>query len=194
MKKYIALLLILISTTAMAQPPVLNTYSLANPAHENYVATNGSYFVDTGNERNQYVGTWQYSQNGVLFQLKLEKKDQHLFQSPSLGYHYVDIIAIKYRLVKNGVEVFNNLNAPYPEFVPRGIKHGWDDYLNCSFIDYTRNVMVLVLIKKLQGQPEKISFELKRGAYSLLNPIEFYNDGQPLFNVPTEPIEMVKIN
>lgn len=195
MKNYIVIALYLFTNLCIAQPPILDTYSLANPNHEKHLCLNGTYFKDTANERDQYVGTWEYNQNNVLFQIKLEKVDQHLTES-TWKYYYTDIISIKYRLVKNGVEIFNNLNST-PAVISEGVKQGSDEYLNCGFIDYTQNVSVLVHIKKLpslQGGPQWLEFKLFTGAYRLLNPSEYYQPGVNLFNVPTEPIQMLKIN
>jgi hypothetical protein len=175
------------------QPPVLNTYSLANPQHEFKITKKGSYSKDYADERNQYVGTWQYSQNGILFEVKMEKKDQHLFQTP-YNYFYVDVILIRYRLIKNGVDIYNNYNSVDPEVLSEGTKQGGDDYLNCSFLDVTRQVLGDATVKKLSGTPEKILFNLSTGGYMLLGPPEIYQPGVDLFSIPTGPIEMLKIN
>jgi hypothetical protein len=61
-------------------------------------------------------------------------------------------------------------------------------------LDYTRNVVGSYTVTKLSGLPAKINFNLVLGDYRLLNPHSYYQDGQPLFSIPTGGIEMVKIN
>jgi len=59
--------------------------------------------------------------------------------------------------------------------------------------DFTRNVTGTFEIKKLEGSPEKIIFILYPALYTLHNPREFYDDGQPLFSLPTNGVEMIKV-
>ena len=77
MKIYIKLAMLLLCNYLSAQElPVLSTTSLANSEDDLDISNNGNYAVDTNNERNQYVGLWEYNQNGIIFQLKIEKQDQ----------------------------------------------------------------------------------------------------------------------
>ena len=60
-----------------AQYPVLTTTSLTgNPTLDSNFLKSGNYAIDTNNERNQYVGLWRYENNEILFELKMEKRDQ----------------------------------------------------------------------------------------------------------------------
>jgi hypothetical protein len=187
-----------VSALVAAQYPVLSTTSLASTNDENSHTNTGNYAMDTANERNQYVGTWEYNQNGVLFEVKIEKKEQELLGVTSISSHYfyADVVTFKYRLVKNGQEVFNNLNQAIftgTDFMSSAIKEGGDNYASGVFYDKTRNVQGVVTIKKLNTTPEKITFEVPLGAYHLMNPPAYYEDGQPLFSIPTGEIEMVKV-
>jgi len=66
--------------------------------------------MDTNNERAQYIGLWRYQANGILFELKVEAADQMLEQFPNGSkYYFWDAVTLKYRLVKDGVEIYNNL-------------------------------------------------------------------------------------
>jgi hypothetical protein len=200
MKLYLNIVLLLFCNCLLAQLPVLSTTSLANP-NDNFKHTeNGNYAKDLGNERDQYIGTWQYNQNGILFQVKMEKKDQYLnkteYNGQVVSYNYRDGIIFRYKLVKNGVVIYDDLNqSVFPDGYNASIatKQGGYNYLYGSFIDRTRNVGGRVTITKLNTVPAKIIFNVPLGAYYLLNPREYYDDGQPLFTFPTGGIEMVKI-
>ena len=74
--KKLHLILFLYTSLGFAQLPVTSTTSLSNPDSDPNFTSNGNYAQDTANERQQYVGTWEYNQNGILFQVKIEKKDQ----------------------------------------------------------------------------------------------------------------------
>lgn len=199
MKIYFKLFLLLTCNFIIAQElPVLTTTSLANQDDEFEHADNGNYAIDTNNERNQYVGTWQYSQNNIVFQLKIEKVDKVLnkieYQGKVSNYNYCDKIVLRYKLIKNGITLFNNLNEPTIDYVTSsGIKQANRD-LYGRILDHTRNVVGSYTIKKNTGQPNKIIFNLILGNYRLLNDRSYYNDNQPLFSIPIKGIEMVKIN
>jgi hypothetical protein len=200
MKLYLNIVLILFSNCLLAQLPVLSTTSFANPDDDLKHAENGNYAKDIGNQRDQYVGTWEYNQNGILFQVKMEKKDDYLnkaeYNGQVLSYDYADVIIFKYKLVKNGVVIYDNLNqsvSPDGYNASIATKQASYNYLYGSFIDRTRNVGGRVTITKLNTTPAKIIFNVTLGAYYLLNPREYYDDGQPLFTFPTGDLEMVKI-
>jgi len=202
MKTYIKLTALLFLNIALAQePPVLSTTSLANPNDDSNETINGNYAIDTANQRNQYVGTWEYNQNGTLFQVKIEKKDKYLSQGiyngQSLFYSFVDVVTFKYRLVKNGVTIYNNINQtsfPASAYIPIATKKGSNTYLYGGFHDATNNVVGSVSITRQNTTPAKITFNLNRYDYDLRNPHSSYDPNQPLFTVPTGSIEMVKIN
>ena len=202
MKIYIKIIAILFVNIVIAQePPVLSTTSLANAAQNLDIAKEGNYAMDTANQRNQYVGTWQYNQNGVLFQIKIEKKDKYLnegiYNGQRVFYNYRDVVTFKYRLVKNGVTIYNNINQtsfPASAYIPIATKKGSNTYLYGGFHDATNNVVGSVSITRQNTTPAKITFNLNRYDYDLRNPHSSYDPNQPLFTVPTGSIEMVKIN
>jgi len=191
-KNILFFLLVSLSAALNAQQ-ITNTYSLADPTHRFKITEKGSYSKDFADERSQYVGTWRHDQNDVLFEIRMEKADQYLFQS-SWNYFYVDVILIRYRLIKNGLEIYNNYNSNNAEVLSHGTKQGDDDYMHCSFLDVTRQVLGKANIRKLSGTPEKILFNLSTGGYLLLGPSEIYQPGVDLFTIPTGPIEMLKVN
>lgn len=185
-----------------AQYPILTTTSLTgNPTLDSNFLKSGNYAIDTNNERNQYVGLWRYENNEILFELKMEKRDQFLSKVEYQGqlyYWYADVIIFKYKLIKNGTVIYNNLDITIPNenYYSRATKHGNSEYLSGSMFDMTRNVSAVVSIKRLPtSNPDKIYFDLSSGAYSLHNPKEFYNNppGVKLFNIPTDGIEMIRV-
>jgi len=117
------------------------------------------------------------------------------FQGELLSYTYFDAVILTYKLVKNGVIFHDGLSGlqDVNEYVSTGTKRGTDSFLEGRILDYTRNVIGHVSIEKLPGMPEKIYFNLNPNTYTLLNPVEYYQDGQLLFNIPINGIEMVRV-
>ncbi|OYQ46364.1 hypothetical protein CHU92_01480, partial [Flavobacterium cyanobacteriorum] len=113
MKNIIVYLCFVFSAATAQNLPVLSTTSLNNPFIDFEHWKKGNYAKDTGNTRDQYVGTWQYSQGNTVFQVRIFKQDQVLFDRVFNGqvedYGYLDCVILKYRLVKNGVVIFDNL-------------------------------------------------------------------------------------
>ena len=200
MKIYIKLTILLFCSYLSAQElPVLSTTSLANPEDDMNNPKNGNYAVDTNNERNQYVGLWEYNQNGIIFQLKIEKQDQVInkieYDGEVSNYNYYDQVSLRYKLIKNNITLFNNLNEPTIDNITSyGIKQASYPFLDGRIFDHTRNVVGSYTIKKYSNQPNKILFNLGLGNYRLLNAPSYYQDGQPLFSIPIGEIEMIKIN
>lgn len=201
MKNIIKIIIVLFIQNIYAQYPVLSTTSLAgNPNMDNNFTKNGNYAMDTNNERDQYVGLWRYQDNEILFELKMEKRDQFLTKIEYEGqvyYSYSDEIIFKYKLVKNGVLIYDNLNdiIPNENYYSCATKHGNSQYLYGRLNDMTRNVSAVVLINRIASNPDKIFFNLSSYSYSLRNPKEFYNNppGIKLFNIPTDGIEMIRV-
>ncbi|WP_294824069.1 DUF6705 family protein [uncultured Flavobacterium sp.] len=176
--------------------PVLSTTSLGNPEQKFDHADNGNYAIDMNNEREQFVGLWEYNENGIIFQLKISKIDMALNKIDNndivLNYNYFDRVTLKYKLIKNGTLIFNNLN----QIVDWNTAYGTKDhtnYLRGRIKDHTRNVIGSYTIERPLSVPAKIIFNLVLGNYRLLNDPSFYQDGQPLFSIPTGGIEMIKI-
>ncbi len=198
MKTIIKTLILLVTNIAIAQYPVIHTISFANPNDYVKIGNNGTYVVDTNNERNQYVGLWQYNQNGLFLKLKIEKVDQRLsksvYQGPESSYYFKDIIIIKYKLEKNGIVLYDNLNETNLDNIySSGTKRSIDNYLDGHFLEYSRNINSYYTITRLGTFPETINFNLSRFLISRINPSSFYNDGQPLFNIPTMGLILTKM-
>lgn len=200
MKNYIYITFLLICNFITAQElPVLSTTSLANSEDALKHPKNGNYAQDTNNYRDQYVGLWEYNQNGIIFQLKIEKLDQALNKIEYNGevshYNYTDEVILRYKLIKNGTVIFNNLNELTIDHITSyGIKQAGSIFLHGRFLDHTRNVVGTYDISKQSGSPTTIIFDLNLGTYTLKNPPSYYQDGQPLFSIPTGGIIMTKIN
>jgi hypothetical protein len=199
--KKLHLILLLYTSFGFAQLPVTSTTSLSNPDNDQNFRKDGNYAQDTANERQQYVGIWEYNQNGILFQVKIEKKDQFLNKAENNGvvlfYNFMDVVVFKYKLVKNGVTIYDNLNQTVyspSDFVPTAIKKGIDNYLYGYFMDYTRNLAAIVKVTKTNSNPDIIKLEVFTNDTFRMNPESFYNGGQPLLTIPTGEIEMVRIN
>ena len=202
MKKIIITALIMFVNIINAQYPILTTTNLSNnPTDDPNFLKNGNYAKDFNNERNQYVGLWRYQTADILFELKMEKRDEYLSNLSYQNYHYYfyrDIIIFKYKLVKNGVIIHDNLDAVIPAsgYFSCATKQGDNNYLSGRMIDVTRNVNAVVSINRIPGtNPNKIFFDLSSGTYTLLNPPEYYIS-QPnidLFNIPVDGIEMVRV-
>lgn len=200
MKAILNIIFLLAVNIALAQYPILSTTSLADPNDDNFNSNNANYAVDTSNSRQQYVGTWEYNQNGILFQLKIEKLDQRfrgIIHNGELqgSYNYYDEVILKYKLIINGNLLFDNLSETNLESIK---SYGWhrqsDGYLGGKFLEYTRNVYITYEINRLFTTPAKINFNLERMIYTLLSPLTSYHQGEKLFLIPTGGIEMIKIN
>jgi hypothetical protein len=197
-KDIIKFTLLFIVNIAFAQYPVESTTSLANEDDRYEHTKQGNYAMDTANEREQYVGLWRYQENGILFELKIELLNQKInlreFEEQS-NYYYMDRVSIRYKLVKNGITLHDNINSPNIEqYVSYGFKYGSSEYLRGRMIDYTRNVIGQYTIKKLNTSPEKIIFNLGEFNYRRLNPDSFYQAGVKLFSIPVGDLEMVKVD
>ena len=48
----------------------------------------------------------------------MEKRDQfitkHIYQNQVLSYYYKDIIVFKYKLIKNGITIYDNIGTTLP--------------------------------------------------------------------------------
>ena len=202
MKKIFIITIILIFGKAFSQYPVLSTTSLDDENQELTHTNNGNYAMDTANERDQYLGTWEYNNNGIIFQIKIEKKDKNFNGILDKGvleseYFYMDEVMIRYKLIINDITKFDSFN----EFIPSkirgsGFKLGQNNYLHGSIVDETTKVGVRYNIFKTNGtSPEKIIFKAQRGTMYKLYPRTGITapDGTPTF-LPMEEIEMVKVN
>jgi len=198
MKNIIKLIILLVGNVVFAQYPVLSTTSLANEDDRFDHATHGNYAMDTANERAQYLGLWRYQSDGILFELKIELEDQetNIIESDvGVFYYYMDRVTLRYKLVKNGVTLHDNLNSVNIEgyIVSYGSKYV-NYNLDGKILDYTRNVAGQYKITRLNTTPPKIIFKLNEFNYTLINPDSFYQEDQPLFSLPLGNIEMEKVD
>ncbi len=200
MKNSIMILLLTICQNLASQElPVLSTTSLYDEEQQFDHIDSGNYARDTHNERDRYVGLWQYNQNGILFILKIEKMDKVINKREFPGfephYNYFDQLTLRYRLVKNNVLLFDNLNQDGVDPIANyATKHGSNNDARGRIWDRTRNVRGSHTITRLNTNPAKIIFNLERFDYTKVNDSSFYQDGQPLFSIPQNGIEMVKID
>mgnify|MGYP003583459873 CR=1 FL=1 len=195
----IILLLTICQNLASQELPVLSTTSLYNEEQQFDHIDSGNYAKDTHNQRHQYVGLWQYKQNEILFILKVEKMHKMInkreFPGFQAHYNYFDRLVLRYRLVKNNVLLFDNLNeSDIDPIANYATKLGFRNYASGRIWDRTRNVRGSHTITKLNTNPPKIIFSLERFDYTKVNEPTFYQDGQPLFSIPQGDIEMVKID
>jgi hypothetical protein len=154
--------------------PVLTTTSLAdNPRSDINYGKTGNYAVDTNNERDQYVGLWRYEGNGMIFDLKIEKVDKYRIGEGQY-YCFDDIVILRYRIVQNGIELYNNLNANiyYENYLKAyGSKDGSVNHLSGQILDVTRNVACSYFIVKSSTNPEKIKFDIMDGVIVGYSPL-----------------------
>ena len=202
MKTFYKIFCLIVINITYAQLPTLSTTSLANSAEDLDKTNNGNYAIDTANERQQYVGTWQYSNSNTLFQIKIEKVDKYfrgIYYNGRLqgNYYFIDAVKIKYKIVIDGVVLFDNLNETNLDLVGgSGTKLGSNTYLHGSIIDEITKVGVRYDIYKTSAtSPEKIIFKGERGTLYALRPRTNITapDGSPTF-IPLNEIEMIKID
>jgi hypothetical protein len=197
MKTIKIIIMLLLANSLFGQNyPVLTTTSLAgNPRNDINYAETGNYAIDTSNERDQYVGLWRYEGNGMIFDLKIEKVDKYRIGEGQY-YRFSDMVILRYRVVQNGVELYNNMNATiyYENYLKSsGSKDGSVNYLSGQILDVTRNVSCSYFIVKSSTNPEKIKFDIMDGECSKGYAKSFYNDDRPLLDIPIYEVEMVKI-
>ncbi|WP_296142895.1 DUF6705 family protein [uncultured Flavobacterium sp.] len=201
MKNYILFAIVFISALATAQErQVLRTYPQSQAQLTSYDSQNGDYIMDTTNNLNIYEGTWIYNDNlGTIFTLKLRRKDRVLLDTGNT-YNFADMIISTYKLIKNNILLFDNLNHALPSEIAEddgdfGYLSNVSSFsdLDGGFEDVTYNIFANCEIKKLvtpAGQPEKISFRIS-GAIRR-NPQSFYLGLPSTFSVPTN-IVLTKI-
>lgn len=200
MKMLVMIFLLMISQNIAAQQlPILSTTSQFNREQRFNHQENGNYARDTHNERDQYVGLWEYNQNGILFLLKIEKMNRVINKIEAPGfetiYNYFDLLILRYRLVKDNIVVFDNLNENDVDPIANyATKLGSYSFASGRIWDRTRNVRGSHTITRLSTSPPKIIFNLEKFNYTKLNDPSFYQDRQPLFSIPQGGIEMVKID
>lgn len=74
---------------------------------EDYGNLNGAYYKDIHGFRDQYVGTWLYTNGANSLKLVFQKRD-HLLSSGRFTF-YEDMLVGEYQYIENGVEKVNTL-------------------------------------------------------------------------------------
>lgn len=131
MKNIFILLLITMFVNCKAQTRFPQRTVSQTQAHANdFDIQVGDYVKDTENRLNAYEGAWIYNANGVEFTLKLEKKEQVLMETNNNNYRFYDMIITRYKLIKDGVTLFNNLDATLPDHILSRDEEGVFGYFN----------------------------------------------------------------
>lgn len=193
MKKIFLILIFLITTNVVfaQQFPVLNT----KPYDRVYrYFNNGDYYKDTQGVLNPYIGTWEYTGNGVEFTIKVQKVEQFLSNIPgSSSYYYYDVLLVTYKLVNNNNVLVNNLDKPAINQLFSTDYSVFETYLSDEscvdglFADVTNNVYVKARMKfelNLTGAP-KIHFRAVVNSSTVRgNPKEFYQGMSSILSIP----------
>ena len=109
MKKLFVILSVVCTFGLMAQ--VTSTSSIYDIDN---LIKHGNYAQDLNQDRDKFVGTWKYQNGETTLIVKLEKKDRFKFILNELQVFYQDAITVKYKLIKNGNVLFDNLNSSFP--------------------------------------------------------------------------------
>ncbi len=205
-KQFIHLIILCCMLQAYSQQyPVLTvTNQVLSTTDDNY-STKGNYAKDVGNIRNQVVGSWRYQTPDLLLELKIEKRDKEFSGISATQYRFKDIIIIKYKLVKNGMVLHDNLNATIPfnsiqnqaydiNYISDGYYYD-TSYTFKGFInDYYRQVLCSYEMQKtnLNGQ-EKLLLNISNGNYRIYGDASMYTPSQKLFSLPLGPILLDRV-
>lgn len=97
---------------------------------------NGAYYKDINNFRDQFEGTWVYSEGTTQLTIMIQKRD-NLTNFDGLRTYNEDILVGEYRYVENGTEKINtlaNINTNYGNDFYDNLKHNLfgDMYLRRS--------------------------------------------------------------
>ena len=205
-KQFIHLIILCCMLQAYSQQyPVLTvTNQVLSKTDDNY-SMKGNYAKDVGNIRNQVVGSWRYQTPDLLLELKIEKRDKEFSGISATQYRFKDIIIIKYKLVKNGMVLHDNLNATIPfnsiqnqaydiNYISDGYYYD-TSYTFKGFInDYYRQVLCSYEMQKtnLNGQ-EKLLLNISNGNYRIYGDASMYTPSQKLFSLPLGPILLDRV-
>ena len=113
------LLSLLLSISCKAQ--ILDAYDVDVLIGE----VNGAYYKDINNFRDQFVGTWVYSQGATQLTIMIQKRD-NLTNFDGLNTFNEDVLIGEYRYVENGIEKINtlaNINTNYGNDYDENSKH-----------------------------------------------------------------------
>ena len=85
----------------------------------------GAYYKDVNNFRDQFVGTWVYTQGTTQLTIMIQKRD-NLTHFNGIRTYNEDILIGEYRYVENGIEKINtlaNINTNYGNDYDENSKH-----------------------------------------------------------------------
>jgi hypothetical protein len=86
---------------------------------------NGAYYKDINNFRDQFVGTWKYTQGSTTLTIIIQKRD-NLVNFDGFNSFTEDILVGEYLYVENGVEKINtltNININYGNDYSSNLQH-----------------------------------------------------------------------
>ncbi|WP_445720393.1 DUF6705 family protein [Flavobacterium sp.] len=120
MKKNIIIILsVFVSFSCKAQ--IVDRYDINTVIGEE----NGAYYKDVNNFRDQFVGTWVYTQGATQLTIMIQKRD-NLTNFDGLNTFNEDVLIGEYRYVENGIEKINtltNINTNYGNSYNENLKH-----------------------------------------------------------------------
>jgi len=91
---------------------------------------NGAYYKDIGNEFDDFLGTWLFTQGSDTLKITLVKNEQYFN-----GNYYEDLVVGGYQYVANGVEKINTLaDASIPNIGRNAQIWGQYIYKNCVYL------------------------------------------------------------
>lgn len=204
-RKILNIVVLIVSIQIYSQTyPVLTTTNQEFSSTDDNDWESGNYAKDVGGIRDQFIGTWRYQASGILLEIKIEKRDKELYRTPST-YRFMDIIIIKYKLVKNGMVLHDNLNAVIPanntgyhnydlNFISYGFYYN-NTYQFRGFInDYYRQVLCDYTLRKMNVNGQDILLlNISNGNYRIYGDDSMYTPSQKLFSLPLGPILLDKV-
>lgn len=104
MKKIFYLFSLLFLTFCKAQTPIIDLYG-----DNNYGLTNNAYYKDVTGFRDQYVGTWLYTDGNTSLKIIFQKRNQ-IKTGNTEYFFYSDFLVGEYQYIENGTEKVNTLN------------------------------------------------------------------------------------
>ena len=104
MKKFnIILLSFTLSLSCKAQ--IIDRYDINTIIYQ----VDGAYYKDVNNFRDQFVGTWVYSQGTTSLTIIIQKRN-NLHRETESRNNYIDVLVGEFKYVENGIEKINTLN------------------------------------------------------------------------------------
>lgn len=125
MKALFSSILFFTTFLLLAQNPILPL----NTPHQQL--PQNAYLKDTQNQLPPFEGTWVYNQGNLKVTIKFQK----IIFYNNLSFYYSDLLTGNYKVEKNGVIIFDNLNMPFNENASIFGFNFYDGKYNMSFID-----------------------------------------------------------